>query len=68
LENPCRLLALVGGFYCKLRAAIGCNCDHRRKIDGLIARQYRLDVCSIDVADGRQSAGFNEPNAAAPLK
>jgi hypothetical protein len=27
--------------HCKLRAAIGYNCDHRRKIDGLIAREYR---------------------------
>jgi hypothetical protein len=30
--------------HCKLRAAIGYNCDHRREIDRLIARQYRLDA------------------------
>jgi hypothetical protein len=30
--------------HCKLRAAIGYNCDHRREIERLIARQYRLDA------------------------
>jgi hypothetical protein len=68
LENPAACSRLVGGIYCKLRAAIGYNCDHRRKTDGLVARQYWLDACSLAVAGGRQAAGFNEPNAAAPLK
>jgi hypothetical protein len=30
--------------HCKLRAAIRYNCDHRREIERLIARQYRLDA------------------------